>query len=140
MAAHEDILIFVVGKQRYGLLVDQLSEIIQMVAITELPDLPEGMLGIINYRGVVTPLIDLRQMLNMPAQNIHLNSLIVVAKTLEGKLGLLVDGIEGVKTLPFVLEPVVNPHIVGILRHADEMILMLDLKSLAIPMDALSIS
>lgn len=130
MTQYEDVLIFNLGRQHYGITVSQLSEIIQMVALTELPDLPEGILGIINYRGEIAPLMDLRQILKMPAQNIHLNSLIVVVKGASGKIGLLVDGVEGVNTLPFELESVDNPYISGILRLQDDLVLMVDVAAL----------
>src|SRR5689334_12112662 len=91
-----DIVVFKLGNQHYGLPVNTVSKIIQMVAVTELPNLPEGVLGMINYRGKVIPLLDLRQIYEKPVQPISLTSLVIIAQSQAGNIGLLVDGVQGV--------------------------------------------
>lgn len=98
-ASTQDVVVFQLADQRYGLRVQEVIELLLMVNITHLPDLPQGMLGLINYRGEVMPLIDLRQVFEMSAVKIQLNTLILVTRCPAGALALLVDRVEGVQLL-----------------------------------------
>lgn len=127
-----DILIFKLAVQRYGLPVEQVVEVVHMVAITALPDLPAGMLGVINYRGDVIPLLDLRQALEVPAQKVHLSTPIVIARTGQRLVGLLVDLVEGVATSEGTTQAdMTNKHIRSITKIDDKMILMVNLDDFA---------
>ena len=133
----ESIVTFTLNRQKYGLRVDEVIELLQMVSITEAPDAPPGMLGYINYRGQVIPLLDLRQVFAVLAQNIRLNSLILVVKASKGLVGLMVDTVEGVETINSEIEDVgsdsvseTKPYLSGIARLQNKLIMMLDVDTL----------
>jgi len=89
-----------VGDQRYGLPVESVRQIIEMVAITPLPGAPEVVLGVINYHGQVIPLIDMRLRLLEPPQPYTLRTPILIVRLGERLAGLVVDMVIGVLELP----------------------------------------
>jgi purine-binding chemotaxis protein CheW len=129
----DNLVVLRLGRQQYGLPVGSVTGIIQMIAVTEVPQLPPGMLGMINYRGEVIPLLDLRQLCETPVQNVRLNSLIVIANTSIGKLGLLVDGVHGVQQhdLSEQHEEAFHPIVHSMIRTDEAVILMVNLERLA---------
>jgi purine-binding chemotaxis protein CheW len=129
----DSIVVLRLGRQQYGLPVTKISEIIQMVAVTELPHLQPGVLGVIDYRGEVVPLLDLRQICEVAAQNIRLNSMIVVANSLGRKIGLLVDGVQGVENYDLLEQGEIAEHpiIRSIIKAEHTVILMIDLEKVA---------
>ena len=124
-----DILVFRLASQRYGLPVQRVIEVVHMVAVTALPDLPAGMVGVINYRGDVIPLLDLRQALEVPAAKVRLSTPIIIARNDQQRfVGLLVDQVEGVESTEAGIQSEVNTrHVNGITKITDRMILMINL-------------
>jgi chemotaxis signal transduction protein len=128
-----EILVFRLASQHYGLPVKSVVEVIHMVAMTILPDVPAGTLGVINYRGDVIPLLDLRQALEVPAQKVHLNSPIIIAQAEQHYLGLLADQVEGVASGDdFEPTAMMTKHISSITKINDRMILMINLQDFAV--------
>jgi purine-binding chemotaxis protein CheW len=103
-------LTVVLDNQGYGLAVQKVREIIRMQAITLVPQLPDFVKGVINLRGRVIPVIDLRLKFSLPAVVSDRTCVIVVQVTLPSgltvQMGLVVDSVEEVVTLNDVdLEP-----------------------------------
>lgn len=129
------IVICSINEQKYAVRIDLVEGIVKMQPITALP-LPRPFIaGIINLRGGVLPIINLRQVLGLKStlskeQNKH----ILLVNANNYKAGLIVDQVNAVLTPPntaFEILPSVsgeNPHVVGVVRHQDQLILMLDLK------------
>jgi purine-binding chemotaxis protein CheW len=63
VGARVDLLVFSVGEVRYALLAEAVREVVRAVAITPLPDAPRIVEGVIDLRGTVTPVLDLRRRL-----------------------------------------------------------------------------
>jgi purine-binding chemotaxis protein CheW len=79
-AQREEILVFVLAGQRYALWVSDVRELLRAVAIVPLPQAPGIIEGVINLRGRVVPVIDLRRRFGLPARDVQPNDhLIVVA-------------------------------------------------------------
>lgn len=92
------LLIFKVDEQLYGLPVNNVTRIIEMVAITPLPGVPEVIEGIINLHGKVVPIMDLRRHFNLPACAYSLHTPIILVNLISHDyiLGLIVDMVEDV--------------------------------------------
>lgn len=58
------LLIFQSGKDRYGLDVSLVTEVVPFAALKQVPHAPEGMIGLLNYRGIIVPVIDLSAILS----------------------------------------------------------------------------
>lgn len=96
----EEVVKFTLAKQRYGLPAHQIVEVLRMVAFTVLPEQPKGLLGVMNFRGEVIPLLDLRQIINIVPQHVTLSTPILVARVGERSLGLVVDEVLDVEVVP----------------------------------------
>jgi purine-binding chemotaxis protein CheW len=93
------LLFFKVDEQLYGLPVNNVARIIEMVTITPLPGIPEIMEGIINLHGKVVPVMDLRRRFNLPACSYGLHTPIILVDLIgqDYILGLIVDTVEDVR-------------------------------------------
>lgn len=67
-----------------------------MVAVTSLPDAPAWLSGVINLRGRLVPVVDLRLRLGVGAPAVDLSTPIVIASHGDGVVGLIVDAVSGI--------------------------------------------
>lgn len=93
-------LVFDVAGQHFGLPVEHVVQIVEMVAITPLPKAPEIVAGVINFHGRVIPVVDVRKRLNLPAQDYTLRTPIVISRIRDHVTGLIVDSVSGVVEVP----------------------------------------
>ena len=94
-------LTFMLGREEYGLPVLKVREIIKVMDITHVPQVAAHVLGVINLRGRVIPVIDLRRKFGMPAQeNTERTCIIVAEVTLAAAqpvmMGVVVDAVSEV--------------------------------------------
>ena len=100
------IVSFVVGKEEFGVDILKVSEINRSVEVTRVPNTPEYIEGVINLRGKVIPIIDLRQRFGMPRKQHDKNTRIIVAQLEDKVVGFVVDAVRQVLRIPKnVLEP-----------------------------------
>jgi purine-binding chemotaxis protein CheW len=91
------LLIFSLAEQLYGIPVADVIRIIEMVALTQIAHAPEAIRGIINVRGKLFPVMDLRYRLNLPLQAYSLHTPIILVNIENDKqMGLIVDSVMGV--------------------------------------------
>jgi chemotaxis signal transduction protein len=91
------VLTFSLAKQRYGLLVADVVEVVAMVELMTVQEAPEAILGMVNRHGAVLPMIDLRRVLGHEAQSITTGSLFVVVQHDSRQVGLVVDEVHQVE-------------------------------------------
>lgn len=85
------VLVCEVGTQRFGLPAEELREIVRAVAIAPLPQAPPGVEGVINVRGEIVPVIDLRRMLGIAPRPTVLADHLVIARLDGAPLALRID-------------------------------------------------
>lgn len=90
---------FWLADETYGINVMQVQEVLRMTDVAPVPGAPYFVLGIINLRGNVVTVIDLRTRLNLPCSELTEQSRILIVETHEMALGLLVDSIAEVVNL-----------------------------------------
>jgi purine-binding chemotaxis protein CheW len=100
-------LTFSLGKESYGIEVRYVIEIIGMQAITEVPEMPEYVKGIINLRGKIIPVMDVRLRFKKEPKEYNDRTCIVVIDIKGISIGLIVDSVSEVLTIPE--EDVVDP-------------------------------
>lgn len=86
-----EILIFELGGRRYGLPAATVLELVRAVAIEPLPLAPPIVEGVMNLRGVVVPIVDLRGRLGLPAKDVELADHLVICQVREALLAIRVD-------------------------------------------------
>lgn len=92
----DKFLTFSLGNEVYGIEIKFVTEIIGMQSVTEIPDLPEYVKGIINLRGKIIPVIDVRLRFKKVYREYNDRTCIVVVDIKGITLGLIVDAVEEV--------------------------------------------
>lgn len=100
-------LTFSLGKESYGIEVRHVIEIIGIQSITEVPEMPEYVKGIINLRGKIIPVMDVRLRFKKEPKEYNDRTCIVVIEIKDISIGLIVDSVSEVITIPE--EDVVDP-------------------------------
>jgi len=93
-------LTFNMGEEEYGIEIRHVTEIIGIQSITDLPDMPEYVKGIINLRGKVIPVIDVRLRFKMKERAYDERTCIVVVNINGMAVGLIVDSVSEVLDIP----------------------------------------
>ncbi|MFC4307401.1 chemotaxis protein CheW [Cohnella boryungensis] len=91
MAEEMKVIVFTLAHEEYGIEVDKVRTIERMVPITRVPKTPAFVKGVINLRGVVIPVIDLRGRFNLPETEYTENSRIVIVAAHDLEVGFIVD-------------------------------------------------
>ncbi len=89
-------LSFRLAEQEYALQILKVREIIGMQDITSVPRTPAYVRGVINLRGKVIPVIDLRLKLGLPETEYTESAAIIITQTEDGEVGILVDAVSEV--------------------------------------------
>jgi purine-binding chemotaxis protein CheW len=84
----------------YGMPISRVKEILRYVALTPIADAPLGVVGAVNVRGDVIPVLDTRVRLGLPATIPSLRTSIVLAEVAEHKFGMLFDAVVDVVLVP----------------------------------------
>jgi purine-binding chemotaxis protein CheW len=98
--AMEHLATFFLAGEEYGVDVRLVQEIIRVSEITQVPRAPEFIKGVINLRGRIIPVIDLKRKLSLGSVEVARETRIVVVKLKERLIGLLVDGASQVLKVP----------------------------------------
>lgn len=92
-------LTFSLGKESYGIDIKYVIEIIGIQAITEIPELPEYVRGIINLRGKIIPVLDVRLKFKKEPKEYNDRTCVIVVDIKEVSIGLIVDSVAEVITI-----------------------------------------
>ncbi|MDR0363242.1 MAG: chemotaxis protein CheW [Planctomycetota bacterium] len=93
-------LTFHLGGEDYALEIRHVTEIISIQKITEVPDLPDFVKGVINLRGQVIPAIDLRLRFGLPAKGYDERTCIIITRMNDIPVGVIVDTVNEVLDIP----------------------------------------
>ena len=108
-AMENKFLTFRLGDEEYGLEIRRVLEIIGIQPITEVPNMPRYIKGVINMRGKVVPLMDIRIRFNMRERIYDEKTCVIVVNYDNTQVGLVVDRVlEVMDILPGDIEPAVN--------------------------------
>lgn len=87
------LLGFALGDQRYALPVPSVERVVRAVAITSLPGAPEIVSGIVDLRGRVVPVLDIRCRFHLPPREIALSDQFIVARTSKRAVAIIADSV-----------------------------------------------
>lgn len=94
--ALQKYLTFKLGEEEYGIDIMRVMEIRGWTETTRLPNSPEFVLGVINLRGVVVPVLDMRRRFGMPVVDLTPQSVVIILYSQERTLGILVDAVSDI--------------------------------------------
>jgi purine-binding chemotaxis protein CheW len=135
----EQFLTFVIGSEDYAVPLASVQEIIGVQRVTHVPGVAPHLCGVINLRGTVVPVIDVRVRFGMDTRDTDERTCIVVVQVCETSVGLLVDTVsEVVDVKPSVIESAPRastheggePMIRGLVRIADRVKILIDIDRL----------
>ena len=93
-------LTFYVDKEMYGIEIQYVKEIIGLQTITQIPELPEYMMGIINLRGKIIPVMDIRLRFRKNPREYNDRTCVIVVDIDNMSIGLIIDSVSEVITIP----------------------------------------
>ena len=135
----DQMIAFHLEGQRYGLPIDSVQEIQQIVTFSQ-QNGSGAVVGMINLRGAVIPAIDMRALVGLPHLDYHVNTPMIICRTSEGLVALVVDEVEDVITLPAdCLSPPPKLHnlsdrMIGVCRLGTELVYLLGVEQLVAPL------
>ena len=93
-------LTFHIGTEDYGISIAYVTEIIGIQSITEIPEMPDFIKGVINLRGKVIPVMDVRTRFKLSAREYDERTCIIVVEIDDTSVGLVVDAVNEVADIP----------------------------------------
>ncbi len=132
-------LTFQLGDEVYGIEIRYVTEIVGVQKITEVPDMPNFIKGVVNLRGQVIPVLDIRLRFNMKPREYDERTCVVVVNIEDTSVGLIVDTVQEVREInPENVSPppAVSrdseraKYILGLGKIGDEVNILLDLAKL----------
>lgn len=127
---------FIIDDQEFAVDIKQIREIIRGVKITKLPNSPDFVEGVVNLRGSVMPVIDLRKRFCLRPNKSHDDGRVIVAELEQGMVGFIVDSVTEVRR---VTNEIIEPpperavkfdshYVSGIAKLKDVLLIVLDLE------------
>ncbi len=93
-------LTFILGSESYAFEIKYVTEIIGIQKVTEVPNIKEYIKGIINLRGIIVPIVDVRKRFGMEQIEYDDRACIIVVKINNTNIGLIVDEVAEVLSIP----------------------------------------
>jgi len=134
-AGNLQIVTFFLSNEEFGVDILLVQEIIRPTTITEVPNTPAFLEGVINLRGRVVPVVDLRRRLDLDVTPIDKSSRIMIIEMEDRVTGFIVDSVSKVTSVPaesvqgapeMVTAGVESEYIYGVSRLEDRLIILLD--------------
>jgi purine-binding chemotaxis protein CheW len=128
------LVTFALDAERYGLPIACVHEILRVGAVTRVPHAPPHVRGVMNVRGRLLPIVELRTVLGLPPLDVSSDSRVVMVEVGPTLLGLLVDRVGYVVAIPRTAVERPQPElldkrrdcIAGIAAHGEGIIVVLD--------------
>lgn len=126
---------FMLAGEEYGAPIEEVREIIRHRPLTRIPHSAPGVVGVLNLRGVVIPVYDLRERFGLPGAETTASTRVVVIQQECYTLGYIVDAVtevlmvdgDSISPPPPGGQTIGRDHIAGMARHEDRLIILLNL-------------
>jgi purine-binding chemotaxis protein CheW len=141
-AGSQQVLTFVLGNETYGVDILRVQEIRGFSAVTKIPHAPSHVLGVLNLRGSIVPIVDLRMRFSLDRAEYNAVTVIIVlsvqSSTGRRDFGVVVDGVSDVvdvktaevRPAPELGSASATEYIMGLVPVADRMVVLLDIDTL----------
>ncbi len=134
MPSEVQLVAFSLGKEDFGIDINQVREILKVPHITDVPNSPAFIEGVINLRGQITTIMDLRKRLNVGGGEINDDARIIIVEVEDMPMGMIVDSVTEVLHLstndvdpaPSLATDVESEFISGVGKLQDRLLILLD--------------
>ncbi|MEI0531850.1 chemotaxis protein CheW [Brachyspira pilosicoli] len=135
-----NLVTFKLGNNEYAIDIMQAKEIIKMEKITLIPNAPDYVEGVINLRGNIIPIVDLKKRFNLEENEGEKNTGIIIVKIDDVDMGIIIDAISKVVSIstsniqppPPMLSGIGQKYIKGVAKLEDKLLVVLDLEKLIV--------
>ena len=132
------LVVFKLGQEEYGIPITQVQEINRLTTPTKIPKAPVFVEGVINLRGKIIPIVDLRKRFGLAQEEHSEDSRIVVAEIAGNTIGVTVDSVNEVIRIPAAnIEPtpsiatnIGSEYLSGVGKVNDRLLILLDLNKI----------
>jgi purine-binding chemotaxis protein CheW len=132
----KELVLFELGKEIYGVDISVVIEIIRMQPITKVPKAPFFVEGVINLRGKVIPIVDMRKRFGLPSAEQNKDNRIMVLDSGGQNIGIIIDAVTEVLRIPSdsveppsdIIVSAASDYLLGIAKHDKNMIILLDME------------
>jgi purine-binding chemotaxis protein CheW len=136
--ATAEYLIFTLDTEIYGLDVLKVQEIRGYGVVTKIANTPEFIKGVINLRGLIVPIVDLRIKFNLGQVSYDESTIVIVLNINNRIIGMVVDGVSDVleieasemKAVPDIVANIDTQYITGLATSEEQMIILVDIERL----------
>ena len=136
--ALQEYLTFVLGAEEYGIEILKVQEIRGYDAVTRIANTPDFIKGVINLRGHIVPIIDLRIKFNLGKVEYNEFTVVIILSISARVIGIVVDGVSDVLTLsaaqvspvPDLVSDIDNKYLLGLGTVDDRMLILVDIERL----------
>lgn len=136
MPSIEKIILCQLNEQQYGIDVQEVRSIEKLQHITEIPNTPSFIKGIMDLRGEVIPIIDLKERLNLGFMQPSDDVRVLIAQIQDLQVGLIVDAAtdvidldqEAIKPPPTMIQGIEQDFLHGVIQQEDRLFLLLNLE------------
>ncbi|HSW58092.1 MAG TPA: chemotaxis protein CheW [Dehalococcoidales bacterium] len=133
--AEKQLVVFTLAEESYAVDINMVKEIIQMQPITRVPGTPPSVEGVINLRGSVIPIVDLRKRFQLKTIERNKDTRIVVVACKGSEVGVIVDSVAEVLRISLeAIEPATSvfadehlEHLLGIVKLTNRLVILLDM-------------
>jgi purine-binding chemotaxis protein CheW len=134
----QEFLAFMLGSEKYGVDILKVQEIRDYQNVTPIPNTPEFIKGVINLRGAIVPVFDMRLKFNLPDAPYDQFTVVIILNILGKVAGVVVDSVSDVVTLtrdqisrpPDFGGEIHTEYLVGVGNIGEQMLLILDMDRL----------
>ena len=131
----QKVLWFALGYEDYGINVEHVQTVIDQAVLTPVPNTPRFVKGVINLRGTLIPIVDLKEMFQMPDTKEGEN-MMVILEIEEMRVGIMVDRVNEVLEIDFskLQSPPASvsgfgsEYIIGVFRLPSEILIIVDIE------------
>lgn len=144
-SAAGEYLTFNLGSEQYGMDILKVQEIRGVDAITPIVNTPDYLKGVINLRGKIVPIVDLRMKLHLAKAEYNETTVVIIINLSGRFVGIVVDGVsdvtvlndEVIRDVPSMVNNFDTEYVVGLATIGSSLIIMIDIEKM---MDAQTLS
>ena len=131
-----EVLVFALGGEEYGVDILKVQEIRGYEKVTTIPAAPAYLKGVVNLRGIIVPIVDLRIKFGMPDPKYDSFTVVIILRVAGRVIGMVVDGVSDVvglaasdvKPAPNLGSLVDSSFLAGVATQGDRMVMLLDIE------------
>jgi purine-binding chemotaxis protein CheW len=137
-SAAGEYLTFVLGAEEYGLEILKVQEIRGYDAVTKIANTPEFIKGVVNLRGKIVPIVDLRIKFHLGKVEYNEFTVVIILSLGSRVVGIVVDGVsdvlelkaEQIREMPSLVTNIDTQYIVGLATVEERMLILVDIEQL----------